>query len=280
MFQQFGGQKKKMLQSLHDNPSVIRAIEQNTADFLLALGRAGGGVEHCSTELHWIIGGSPIAYHNCVISSALSPEKVDSSIEEVVEQFKLKNLTGSWRVLTPSQPPDLAGRLLAYGFTNGGTDVGMAINLHQINEKLPLSGDIIFKPVKDEFNLAEWEDTLGRGFGEGEIEAEWVSRMYRRIGYDEHSAWRHFLAYLDGKAVATASLFFSAGVAGIYFVFTVPHARRRSIGAGITLAALHTSRQQGYHIAVLGSSPMGYSVYRTLGFKEFCRTEIYEYHPK
>jgi GNAT superfamily N-acetyltransferase len=267
-----------MLQSLQDSHSVVKAIEQNTADFLLALGRSGGGEEYCATELHWIIGGSPLAYHNCVISSNVSPEKVDSDIAAVIGQFRLKNVPGSWHVSINSQPSDLGKRLVAHGFKDGGTEIGMAIDLHRINDNLPLAGDIRFEMVKDETGLAIWEDTLAQGFGEGEIEAEWVSRMYHQIGFDEHSTWRHFLAYLDDKPVATTSLFLSAGVAGIYFVFTVPHARRRSIGAGVTLAALHAAKQLGYYIGVLGSSPMGYSVYRTLGFKEFCRREIYEYH--
>jgi GNAT superfamily N-acetyltransferase len=266
-----------MLENLRDNGAIIKAIEENTAEFLLAMGRAGGGEEYADDQIHWIIGDAPVAYHNAVVKADIAPSKVDALITETIVQFRLKNVSGSWHVSPLSQPSDLGKHLLAHGFKDGGTEIGMAIDLHSMTENLPLGENIRFEMVRTEADLKVWEDTLAQGFGEGEIEARWTGAMYRKLGYGEGSAWRHFLAYVNDTPVATTSLFLGSEVAGIYFVFTVPQARRRSIGAGITLAALQTARKLGYQMGVLGSSPMGYSVYRTLGFKEFCRLEVYEY---
>jgi GNAT superfamily N-acetyltransferase len=84
---------------------------------------------------------------------------------------------------------------------------------------------------------------------------------------------------LAGESVATATLFFGAGVAGIYFVCTVERARRRGIGAAVTLAASREARDLDYSVGVLGSSEMGYPVYRGLGFEEHCRIGLYEWRP-
>jgi GNAT superfamily N-acetyltransferase len=100
------------------------------------------------------------------------------------------------------------------------------------------------------------------------VEANWVGDMYHRAGLDDRGAWRHYLGWWQGAPVATTSLFLSAEVAGVYFVFTLPEARRQGIGAAITLAALQEARQLGYNIGVLGSSVMGYPVYRRLGFQQ------------
>ena len=79
--------------------------------------------------------------------------------------------------------------------------------------------------------------------------------------------------------MATSASFFAAGVAGVYCVSTIVSARRRGIGAAITLAALREARDLGFTVGVLGSSEMGYPVYRKLGFEEYCRIGLYEWRP-
>src|ERR671925_163129 len=59
---------------------IAAAIEQNDAAFLLALGRAGGGEERDDPRLRWVIGGSPVDHHNCVVHADLPPEDVDAAV--------------------------------------------------------------------------------------------------------------------------------------------------------------------------------------------------------
>jgi hypothetical protein len=84
---------------------------------------------------------------------------------------------------------------------------------------------------------------------------------------------------MDGEPVATATLFLGAGVAGVYFVFTAGHAQRRRIGVAITLAALGEARNLSYGVGMLGSSEVGYPVYRGLGFDGFCSIRLQEWCP-
>lgn len=129
--------------------------------------------------------------------------------------------------------------------------------------------------VMDVDGLEAWAEVLGQGFGEGPKEAQWVASVYRRLGVAD--PWRHYLGYLDGEPVATVTVFFAAGVAGVYFVMTVPPARRRGIGSAITAAVLREARDSGSEYAVLGSSPAGRSVYAGLGFRELCAIDLYEW---
>ena len=76
-------------------------------------------------------------------------------------------------------------------------------------------------------------------------------------------------------AVAAAALFVGAGVAGIYNVCTVPEARGRGIAGAVTAAALDEGAARGCRLAVLGSSEMGYPVYRRLGFRDVSRLRSY-----
>ncbi|WP_238161279.1 GNAT family N-acetyltransferase [Kribbella antibiotica] len=126
--------------------------------------------------------------------------------------------------------------------------------------------------VTDDAALAVWADTLARGFGEGEKEAQWAASVYRVLGYDD--PWRHYVATVDGVPAGTITVYLAAGVAGVYFVMTVPEARRRGIGAALTHAAL---AQVGSGYAVLTSSSAGRSVYASLGFRALCTIDLYQF---
>lgn len=256
-----------------------RAIEENGAEFLMVLGRAAGAEVRDDERVRWCIGNSPIDYHNCVVRADLAPEEADAEIEASLERMRAHDVPGSWHVGPSMHPTDLGERLVAHGFEYGGDDIGMAVNLSTLPDEVPAPEGLAVERVRDEAGLTAWVEALGSGFGEGPVEAEWVGEMYRRLGLGEEGSCRHYLGRLDGEPVATSTLFIGAGVAGIYFVCTVEGARRRGIGAGVTLAALREARDLGYGVGVLGSSEMGYPVYRRLGFEEHCRIGLYEWHP-
>lgn len=255
------------------------AIEANTAAFLLAIGRAGGGIERNDARIAWTVGGSPIDYHNCVVRADLTAADADAEIRAWLAELRRRGLPGSWHLGPSSRPADLGQRLVRLGFAHADDEIGMAADLNAVPDRVPAPAGLAIERVRDEPALGAWTGTLARGFGEGEREAAWVGSVYAAIGLGDEVPWRHFLARLDGQPVATSSLFLGAGVGGVYFVFTVPEARRRGIGAAVTLAALHEARALGFRLAVLGSSAMGRSVYRRLGFVERCRIGVYEWAP-
>ena len=86
---------------------------------------------------------------------------------------------------------------------------------------------------------------------------------------------RIWIATLHGEPVAAASLFEGAGVAGVYNVATVPEARGRGIGRAVTATVLAEAVARGHRLAVLGSSDLGFPVYRRLGFTEVSRLRSY-----
>ena len=258
---------------------LTAAIEANTAAFLLAMGSAGGGTQRDDERIAWTVGGSPIDYHNCVVRADLRPAEADAEIQAWLAELRARRLPGSWHVGPSTRPADLGRRLARHGFAHATDEIGMAAGLEAVPGRVPAPAGMAIERVRDERSLAAWTGTLARGFGEGEREAAWVGSAYAAIGLDDGVPWRHLLARLDGEPVATSSLFLAAGVAGVYFVFTVPGARRRGIGAAITLAALHEARALGCRAAVLGSSAMGRSVYLRLGFEERCRLGVHEWAP-
>jgi GNAT superfamily N-acetyltransferase len=253
------------------------ASEANGAEFLLAMGRAGGGSERDDARVQWTIGGSPIDYHNCVVRADVPASEADGLVRASLAELRARGVPGTWHVGPSMRPADIGERLLRHGFAAAGEEIGMAVDLDALPGPVAAPADLAILRVRDERALATWVDTLGRGFGEGEREARWVGDTYARIGLGDDVPWRHHLGVLAGEPVATASLFLGAGAAGIYFVFTVAEARRRGIGAALTLNALVEARALGHRKGVLQSSAMGEAVYRRLGFREECRVAVYEW---
>ncbi len=164
---------------------------------------------------------------------------------------------------------------MAAGFTSGGSEPGMAVRISELIAPSAVPDSRSLR-VGDDEGLATWEATLGRGFGEGEKEARWVASVYR----SSSTATRGGTTW-DCSTVCRSRRprsYLGAGVAGVYFVMTVPEARRRGIGAAITYAVLREAEAVAEY-GVLGSSPAGRSVYARLGFREYCTIELYEWTP-
>src|SRR5918911_1394314 len=113
--------------SVHE---LIHAIETNTSNFLLALGRAAGSEERNDAEIQWIIGQSPIDYHNAVVRANLPPDQADAAILASIERFRAYQVPGTWHAGSFMTPADLGMRLVAHGFVDAGAEPGMAADLH------------------------------------------------------------------------------------------------------------------------------------------------------
>ena len=254
-------------------------VEANVRAFLLEMGRIGGGVLREDAEVVWTVGGSPIGYHNAVVRCSASAGRADELADEWAAELDRRRLPGSWHVSPSMRPDDLRARLLARGFEDGGEEPAMVADLSVSSPARPVSG-LEVGPVRTVADLHGYREVLARGFGEGPPEAAWVTDVFGRIGLGDEVPWRHLVGRLDGRAVATVTLFVHPPeVAGVYFVATTPEARRRGIGAAVTTRALDEARGLGCTSAVLGSSPMGYGVYRRLGFDEVFRYALLERSP-
>jgi ribosomal protein S18 acetylase RimI-like enzyme len=83
-----------------------------------------------------------------------------------------------------------------------------------------------------------------------------------------------FVAYMDGVPVASAMTLVSHRVAGVFYVATVEHARRRGLGDALTRMAARAGFELGAQAAWLGASEMGAGLYRRIGFRDLGLTIV------
>jgi ribosomal protein S18 acetylase RimI-like enzyme len=253
-------------------------IESNVAEFLLTMGRIGGGSERADAEITWTAGGSPIGYHNAVLRCHASQARGRALVEEWRTELRSRSLPGSWHLSPTMRPHELAEHLTQAGFEDGGEEPAMAAVLSDLSDTSSLA-DLEIARVKTPDDLSEYRSVLAAGFGEGPKEADWVASVFAKAGVAGDGPWRHIVGRVGGEPVATASLLLTEATAGIYFVCTCPEFRRRGIGAAMTSAAMVEAARSGATHAVLGSSPMGHGIYERLGFRTIFSYRLFELEP-
>jgi GNAT superfamily N-acetyltransferase len=259
-----------VLQDL-SSASLVGAIEANLYEFL-GMSRQWPRAEvHTSPELEWFITGVPYNIFNSLYRTRLTTETAEAAIQAAIVRGRTRGVSLLWWTGPASRPLDLGARLERYGFQSSEMEHGMAVDLQAIKDSQPDLTSLTIEPIQDLETLKTWCHIFVVGFG---FPADAESSF---LDWFSYLPLRSYLGRLNGEPVATSSVFYGAGVAGIYNVATLSDARRRGIGAAMTLTAMRAGRAAGYRAAILQASEMGAPVYRKLGFQKYCDIGIYEW---
>lgn len=227
-----------------------------------------------ATDRAWFGLDQPLAFFNVVLRAAFDTDTLDAQIEATLAPFRARNVPVRWWVCPSTRPTNLGTHLERHGLTHIEDAPGMAIDLDAMNEAIPVPERLVVRRVEDAATLAQFVDAYVRTFAIGTRKARIWSELFARL-CDPAGPFPHYVALLDGEPVATANMLLGGGAAGLYHLGTVAEARGQGIGAAITLAPLRDARALGYQIGTLQSTPMGYRMYRRVGFAE-CRLGLYQ----
>jgi GNAT superfamily N-acetyltransferase len=260
-----------------DETAIAATIEANINDYLLSFARLPGAFLHADSESVWIDSGVPDATFNSIVHARFSRPDIDARIDAVLSHFRHRAQPVTWHIGPTSEPPDLAQVLLAHGMTHSEDEPGMAIEIERMRDDVGAPPGLAIEPVCDERGLRAWVDVWL--FPVPDDVRQSIHTVLQQRGLGADLSWRYYIGRLDGKPVAISELFVGHGVAAVHYVVTLPEVRRRGIGTAMTLHVLREARARGYGVAVLTASPEGISVYRRIGFREYCWFRRYEWHP-
>jgi GNAT superfamily N-acetyltransferase len=202
------------------------------------------------------------------------PDKAEEFIQEQIAYFQDRGMEFfTWWLHPPLVNADWEVALCGQGFTFDPFGPYLALALDEMPEAVPWPKGLEIRVVEAQADLSLWIETMAYGY---EFLPEWkepFTGIYESLGYN--LPLRHYLGFLHGVAVATATLFLAEGVAGIWNISTFKEARGQGIGGAITWQTLLDARKMGYSIAALQASKMGFPVYQRIGFRKIACPGIF-----
>jgi ribosomal protein S18 acetylase RimI-like enzyme len=255
---------------------IITAIEMNQFDFLSLINRAwSGGELHEEKDILWTISNIPFPLFNSVMRVNIDEGDVDELILRMKRLYAERHVPWTWRIGPSTHPSNLGERLIFNGLRHYDSLPGLALNLDGLSVDLEFPPGLSIIQIGNATSLGNWIEVMSESFNIPNHASEAIFDSFLGVGFSLSQPVQHFMGVINGKAVATSTLFLGAGVAGIFNVATLPEFRRKGLGEALTIAPLLQARAQGYRFAVLESSRDGLSLYRRLGFKSYCQFEQY-----
>ena len=218
------------------------------------------GLQHWSSSFQY-------AWFNSILCTRDARPGDKELVDDCLAYFKARNtLEMGWCL---DEGVDLAGweaLLVPLGMKLVDGPPGMSVDLNRLPETADLPAGVQINVVNDDKSLRDCADALLYGYG---FPPDWKDSLIDFLfGIGLDSPYQRYVAYLDGRPVATAAVFFGQAVAGIYSVATAPEARGKGIGTAVTLEPLLAARRLGYRVGRLPASEMGYPIYRKMGFEQ------------
>ena len=132
-----------------------------------------------------------------------------------------------------------------------------------------LPGGVAIRPIETSDDAGALARVDAEAF-EGDLE---ISERFYAAGVVDVEGARGFVAWDGDVPVGTGVAYEVAGTVGIYGIAVVPAARRRGIGAAVTVACAHAFPD--VDLAWLQASEMGLGVYEGLGFRRVADWEVW-----
>lgn len=254
--------------------ALTEAIEWNLFGLYATFDRIPGArVDHDPNVMR-VRTGLPHELLNGIFRAQFPTDDIDVSIREVLEDFRSRSLPMIWWTGPSSSPPELGKYLENMGLIRAGSLTGSAVDLDTLPETVPMPDDLTIEAVRDEQTLQAWLGPFAFGYEFPERVALALFDLFHGFGFDPDAPFQHYLGRWKGHPVATCSMFFGAGVAGMHTA-VVPTYRGQGIGAAMTLTPMLDARAAGYRIGVTNVASNGSRVQGRLGFKSYCRLGLY-----
>lgn len=246
----------------------------NLFELYLALGRMPNAQVDSRPDLLRVRTGLPHELLNGIFRARLEDDNLDATIRTALEDFLVERIPVTWWIGPLTQPADLDRHLARHGLVRTGELSGMAIDLDSIDVPPAIPRELSIEPVRDESRLAAWTEAHAVANQMPREASQGLFDFFRSVGFAPTTPFRHYVGRWMGQPVASSTLFFGAGVAGVY-VSIIPEFQKLAIGASLSLVALRAAKASGYHVGITHVPEHRLGFHRKLGFIPYCTVSTY-----
>ncbi|MEV6107226.1 GNAT family N-acetyltransferase [Streptomyces sp. NPDC051940] len=213
---------------------------------------------------------------NGVLWSRLTADTADAEIAAQIAHYGGLGLGFEWKHYSHDEPADLAGRLLAAGFTAEEPEALMVASTAGLSADAPAPSGVELRPVTDaagvELVVAVHEEAFG---------APGDRLRHQLLAQLAHSpdTVAAVVAVADGRPVSSARLELVPGrdFAGLWGGGTVPAWRGRGVYRALVAYRARIATARGYGYLQVDASDMSRPILERLGFERLAVTTPYVY---
>lgn len=247
-----------------DQETLARLEHENMIETIAAAGaEAPGGLVERSDGVALIATGLPLRLFNQVIV-----ERDDARPERIATAVSVLRDRGDHFVVNLRAGVDdahlpLMGQLGLVPLSPEPWIPGLACHPLPPSGSASLAAGHVIRRVTDRAGITDHIRAAAAGFG---IPAEWLEAvMSERLAARPDVSV--YVGYADDDPVTAGMGFRTGRTIGIYNIATVEAARRRGLGAAMTMRIVDDGAAAGCDVAILQSSDMGLPIYERLGFR-------------
>ncbi|WNG17047.1 GNAT family N-acetyltransferase [Cystobacter fuscus] len=229
-------------------------------------------VEH--TANHAVIdSGHETDTFNLVISKRLG-EEGPALAGRICGEFNARRLPAAWWTCDELREAPFLEALERHGFVEDEADVGMVADLRELPVMNPPAG-LEIKLVERPEEVEAFGRIIASLFEPPDVYVMPFYEKVARLGRLAERPLKLFLGFVDGRPVATSSIYLEGEGAHIFDISTLAEHRNRGYGSAITHFSLSFARSLGAKRGALQASADGVGIYRRMGFREVCTFRIY-----
>jgi len=256
-----GAEACKLPDDLVVPPDVLKRAHENDVDGAWAMARSVEGARiqrwNGATAIRTA---APLAMSNLLAVTDVPPDPFE--LFERAEKFFGPGIP--WRVITTGEAVAAVKRAAEQrGMVPHSCEPGMVLSpIPPAPALLPPRSVRVISTMDD---LMAFQRTGAKAFGFPLVAARMMIPELPGPA-DQPGNPQFFVAYDGDVPVSTSVLVVSHGIAGIYFVGTVPKARGKGFATAAVWAAADAGRKMGCDAAYLQATVMGRPVYERMGF--------------